>query len=200
VEKDTKQKLIEVGAEAIMEKSFDGVGINHVLELAGVPKGSFYHHFKSKEEFGAAVIDHTAEIHEQEFRKMLLEGEGTPLGRLRTYFEFVREYHREHGTEPKCLILKMALDQAKLSEPIQACVKQAFGRWREIVTECLTEAQAQGELAKDLDPARTADIVNACWEGVLMRMQVDRDVAIIDSFLEFVFGRLLRAAEAPARD
>ena len=188
---ETKQKLIEVGAEAVMAKSFDGVGINQVLELAGVPKGSFYHHFKSKEEFGVAVVNHTAEEHEQRLKDHLLQGDGSPLERLRAFFEFGRDYHRENGTERKCLVAKMALDHANLSDPIQSCVKRGFDSWRNVVAQCLEQAKEAGELEEGEDTVRLADFLNSAWEGVMVRMQVDRDLTVVDSFIELVFERVL---------
>jgi TetR/AcrR family transcriptional repressor of nem operon len=54
---DTREKLLEVGAQAFAEKSFNSCGLAEILQRAGVPKGSFYHYFSSKEDFGVALIE-----------------------------------------------------------------------------------------------------------------------------------------------
>jgi len=58
---NTKSRLIEIGAEIIHLKGFNHTGIKEILEAAQVPKGSFYHYFESKEDFGLQVIDYFVE-------------------------------------------------------------------------------------------------------------------------------------------
>ena len=53
-----KTRLLDVGMTLIRENSFDGIGINDVLRESGVPKGSFYHYFDTKEDFGLEVARH----------------------------------------------------------------------------------------------------------------------------------------------
>ena len=54
---DTRARLLEIGAQAIAEKSFNSCGLAEILARAGVPKGSFYHYFSSKEDFGVALVE-----------------------------------------------------------------------------------------------------------------------------------------------
>ena len=54
---ETRQSLIQVGTDVIGSHGFNPTGLNTVLKTAGVPKGSFYYYFASKEEFGLAIID-----------------------------------------------------------------------------------------------------------------------------------------------
>ena len=48
----TRERLIAEGLKSLVLRGFDGIGLNAILDSAGVPKGSFYYFFKSKEEFG----------------------------------------------------------------------------------------------------------------------------------------------------
>ena len=54
---DTRKDLVWCGTELLTERGFQITGIEEVLKRVGVPKGSFYHYFKSKDEFGHAVIE-----------------------------------------------------------------------------------------------------------------------------------------------
>ena len=54
---NTRQKILEVGAEIIHLKGYNHTGLQEILQAAGVPKGSFYNYFKNKEDFGLQVID-----------------------------------------------------------------------------------------------------------------------------------------------
>jgi len=68
---ETREHIIQTGAELILRNGFRATGINTVLEEAGVPKGSFYYYFKSKNDFGLAVIDAYAEVYRQRLDQTL---------------------------------------------------------------------------------------------------------------------------------
>ena len=54
---NTKEQILDAGMKALLEKGFNGVGVQEITAAAGVPKGSFYHHFARKEALGAEVND-----------------------------------------------------------------------------------------------------------------------------------------------
>lgn len=81
----TREKLIETGAELIGQHGYNATGINAVLKTCGVPKGSFYHYFSSKEEFGLAVIDQFAAAYDAQLAELLEDDTTPPLERLRRY-------------------------------------------------------------------------------------------------------------------
>src|SRR5574337_1694674 len=53
----TREALIRAGVELLTEKGFNSVGLEEVLRRVGVPKGSFYHYFSSKDDFGRQVLE-----------------------------------------------------------------------------------------------------------------------------------------------
>ena len=55
--KTAKEKILETGAQIVRRKGFNNTGLIEVLKETGVPKGSFYFYFSSKEQFGLALID-----------------------------------------------------------------------------------------------------------------------------------------------
>ena len=54
---DTREHLLATGESIILGKGFSAVGLAEILGCAGVPKGSFYHYFRSKEQFGTALLE-----------------------------------------------------------------------------------------------------------------------------------------------
>ena len=54
---DTKEKIIQAALKALLQKGFNGVGVQEITEQAGVPKGSFYNHFESKEALGVEIVE-----------------------------------------------------------------------------------------------------------------------------------------------
>jgi TetR/AcrR family transcriptional repressor of nem operon len=190
----TRDKLLEVGAQAIAEKSFNSCGLAEILSRAGVPKGSFYHYFASKEDFGVALIEKAIEEHMVTLRPILSDRRKKPLARLRTVFEQGLEECREHGAARQCLIPKLALETGQLSEPVHAAVKCAYDQWTAILAQVIREAQAAGELERTLDPDRLANLLVMLWEGATIRMQIDRSLQPVEDFFAFVFESLLKPA------
>jgi len=91
METTTRDKIIASGTQAIIGKSYNAVGLNEILLAAGVPKGSFYHFFKSKEDFGVAVVEYFATKAAEHLRTILRDPTRSPLARLRHWFESARD-------------------------------------------------------------------------------------------------------------
>jgi TetR/AcrR family transcriptional repressor of nem operon len=191
----TREKLLEVGAQAIAEKSFNGCGLAEILQRAGVPKGSFYHYFASKEEFGVALIEKQSQEYLAVLRPIVTDRRRTPLGRLRAFFEFNRAQCAAHGHELQCLIPKLALETSQLSESVHAALKAAYDQWNALIEQIVREAQAAGEISREHQPERLTNVLSMLWEGATIRMQIDRSLQPVDDFMTFVFDSLLGAKD-----
>lgn len=187
----TRERLLEVGAEAIAQKSFNSCGLSEILKRAGVPKGSFYHYFTSKEDFGVALIEREMNAYLELLRPLLSDRKKKPLARLRAVFEHGRDECREHGSARQCLIPKMALETGQLSETVHAALKCAYDQWTALLAQVVREAQAAGEIGREHDPDRLASALVMLWEGATIRSQIDRSLQPVDDCLDFVFGMLL---------
>jgi TetR/AcrR family transcriptional repressor of nem operon len=190
----TRDRILEVGAQAIADKSFNSCGLAEILQRAGVPKGSFYHYFGSKEDFGVALIEKASAEYVELLRPIVGDRKRTPLERLRAVFELSREECLANGAARQCLIPKLALETSQLSEPVHAAVKCAYDQWSALLARVIREAQAAGEVGRHHDPDRLANVLVMMWEGATIRMQIDRSLQPVDDFLSFVFDSLLKAS------
>jgi len=189
----TRERILEVGAQAIADKSFNSCGLAEILQRAGVPKGSFYHYFSSKEDFGVALIEKASAEYVELLQPIVSDRKRTPLQRLRAVFELSREECMANGAARQCLIPKLALETSQLSEPVHAAVKCAYDQWSALIARVIREAQAAGQVARSHDPDRLANVLVMLWEGATIRMQIDRSLQPVDDFLSFVFDSLLRS-------
>lgn len=187
----TRERLLEAGAQAIAAKSFNACGLAEILSAAGVPKGSFYHYFDSKEDFGVALIEKESAEYFEQLRGMLGDRKHPPLARLRAVFEHGRDECLSHGPERQCLIPKLALETSQLSETVHAAVKCAYDQWTALLAGVIREAQAAGEIARRHDPERLAKALVMLWEGATLRMQIDRSLQPVEDCLTFIFDSLL---------
>jgi TetR/AcrR family transcriptional regulator, transcriptional repressor for nem operon len=190
-EEKTRDALIEHGTRLMLRSGYAGTGLVEVLQAAGVPKGSFYNHFASKEAFGVELVRHYYGGHDELLAALLAETDRSALERLRSYFE--RLLRRALDASPQargCLMGMLALEMAGSSEELRASVSDAFRRWQARVAELLRQAQIGGELAPDQDPQPLAAMLVEAWEGALMRARVSRDLDSLRTSLDLAFRRL----------
>ena len=188
---DTRERILAAGTDLFGRKGFNGCGLNEVLQQAGVPKGSFYHYFGSKEEFGVVLIERARDEYLAELKPLLTERKLSPLQRLRAVYEHTRDECSAGGTTVECLIPKLALETGSLSEPVHAAVKCAYQQLAAVLAQVIREGQALGEIEPRHDADRLANVLIMLWEGATIRMQIDRNIGPLNDFLNFVFDSLL---------
>lgn len=191
-EADTRERILQAGAELVGAKGFNGCGLSEILARAEVPKGSFYHYFASKEDFGVALIERARDEYLDSLREHLTDRRRSAVGRLRSIFEDTRNECARTGPTVECLIPKLALETATLSAPVHAAVKCSYEQWSAIIAQVIREGQSAGEIDPAHDADRLARVLVMLWEGAAVRMQIDRSIQPLDDFLAFVFDTLLR--------
>lgn len=188
---ETKQKLIQTGAKAMLAKSYHAVGIKEILAEVDVPKGSFYYYFASKEAFGIAVIEYYGGQIVQAIRLKLLDTSMTPRNRILTYFQSIRDYYAKNGCGKGCLVAKLATELSNTSPDMRNALKQQFDLWTELFAVCIREGQEMGEISSSYDAESLAEIIYIAWEGALIRMQINHDLSPIDQFIQYVVKQVL---------
>ncbi|MEV0246221.1 TetR family transcriptional regulator C-terminal domain-containing protein [Nocardia sp. NPDC050712] len=169
---DTRQLLVEEGAAGFLTNGYHGTGIKQVLDAVGVPKGSFYNYFDSKETFGQAVIDY----HSQCIQRNMAAAFGPaldPVAGLRAFFARQMDEFVETDYTGGCLIANLGAE-LEGSEVLRESLSAAFRTWRDGMAVALREAQEQGTIRADIDAAELADLLIESWEGAVIRMKIDR--------------------------
>ena len=184
--KDTKQRLLEQGMAMLLRQGFNDLGIAALLDATGVPKGSFYHHFRSKEEFALGVIDLYMEDVHQGLEACLRDESQEPIDRVRRFFELTAEKYREEG-HLGCLLGGLGQELSGVSDIFRQKVEQCFRLIAARVSVCLDEAVSQGELRSDTDTRALAELLVNCWEGAALRTRMQRDPAPLVAMLDFYF-------------
>ena len=187
----TRDHLIEVGLELMRKHGYGATGLQEILHAAGAPRGSFYHHFRSKEEFTAAVIERYFTLAAKHGQKVLGNRHEPPLKRLRRYFEELIQLAGQSARIPGCLLGSLSLEVAEASPLLQSCLSFSFTQWQAAVASVLREAVEKGELPGSTKPDSLAGFVLNSWEGALLRSQADKNDAPLKDFLRFVFEDLL---------
>jgi len=187
----TKEKLIKAGAKAMLAKSYHAVGIQEILSTVEVPKGSFYHYFESKEDFGVAIIEFYGDQLAKSITTQLTAQELSPRNRLKEYFLSIREYYSQRGYHQGCLVAKLATEVAEASPRMRTALKGQFDRWCHLFAICIQEGQQAGDIPAGHEPDALAEFIYSSWEGALIRMQVNHDLAALDNFICYIFTYII---------
>ena len=187
----TRDHLVKVGVELMRKHGYGATGVQEILNAADVPKGSFYHHFGSKEEYAAAVLDRYVSLEEKHCQEVLGNTRQAPLRRLRRYFEDLIRTAGQSAATQGCLMGSLSLEIAGASPLLQGCLSSYFTRWQAVIASVLREAVEKGDLPKSIRPGALAGFVLNSWEGALLRSQADRSDAPLKDFLHFVFEEIL---------
>ncbi|MBP8306860.1 MAG: TetR family transcriptional regulator C-terminal domain-containing protein, partial [Burkholderiaceae bacterium] len=153
----TRERLIRHGTALLTEFSFDATGIDRLLREVGVPKGSFYHYFPSKQAFVMAVIDNYVAYFERKFDRLLGNLSRTPLQRLQDWIGEARLGMARHHFRRGCLVGNLAQELGAHDDQFRARLEMVFQAWQARVRGCLTDAVAAGQLSADADPAMLAE-------------------------------------------
>lgn len=183
---DTRQLLVEEGAAGFLANGYHGTGIKQVLDKVGVPKGSFYNYFDSKESFGQAVIDY----HSRCVQRNLAEAFGSapdPVAGLHAFFGRQMDEFVETEYTGGCLLANLG-GELEGSDILRESLAAAWRGWRDGIAGALREAQGRGDIRADIDAADLADLLLESWEGAVIRMKIDRSVAPLRKCLDRLLG------------
>jgi TetR/AcrR family transcriptional repressor of nem operon len=186
-----RERLLDAGLETLHRRGFNGCGVQEITENAGVPKGSFYNHFESKEALGAAVVERYWQQRAGSALRLLDEPDVRPRERLCRYFAAMAANMAKRGYTGGCLIGNLGTELSDQSELVRDGLAAVFAGWTEAIEACIREAQRKGEIREDCDAPVLASFLISAWEGAVLRAKVVKNVAPFEEFNEIVFGKLL---------
>ncbi|MEY2857360.1 MAG: hypothetical protein RLZZ74_1672 [Cyanobacteriota bacterium] len=186
---DKRQQLIQVGKQIILQQGFKAASLNDILTAAGVPKGSFYYYFASKEDFGLAIIDDFAQ--KNELKHLLEDQQFSPLTRLRNFFNSkIAEMEHCQCTDG-CLIGNLAQELSAQNELFRDRLNRVFTDWEKCFARCLKEAYEAGEIASDKNLVDLAKFILSSWEGTVLQAKVTKSVLPMEIFVKILFQQIL---------
>jgi len=196
---DVKQHILDTGRAIILGKGFSAVGLNEILCTAQVPKGSFYHYFKSKEAFGEALVesyvsDYLAHI------DALLQPDGAPAAeRLMRYWRswMPAPDAASQNAECNCLVVKLSGEVSDMSEAMREALLRGTGLIVERLGDCIAQGMADGSLRSGFDARHTALTLYELWLGAALLTKLRRDPSALQAAMTATL-RLLALPAPPA--
>jgi TetR/AcrR family transcriptional regulator, transcriptional repressor for nem operon len=189
---EVRHRLLAAGLDLVHSRGFAASGVKDITDAAGVPKGSFYAYFPSKEAFGAAVLDHYWSDIEARLLP-ILDSDGRAQERIQRFFHALADEHAAGDFLLGCLIGNLSLELSGSSEPVRAELTRILEGWGDALTSCVRAGQRRsGGIRADLDAAELAALLIESWEGAALRGKVTRSRAPYDRFEAVTIPALLR--------
>jgi TetR/AcrR family transcriptional repressor of nem operon len=178
---DVRRGILETGQRIMAAKGFSAVGLNEILSSAGVPKGSFYHYFGSKEAFGEALLesyfkDYLAEID----ATLQLPGQ-TMAQRLMNYFQQWRQTQSQLDCQGKCLAVKLGAEVADLSETMRAALNRGTAGIIDRLGRAIDAGVKEGSLSVRGQPREVAQSLYQLWLGASVMAKIVRTTDPFDA-------------------
>lgn len=190
---DTKTALLQAGMDLMMEKGYTNTGINDVLTALGVPKGSFYHHFDSKESFAVGIIHYFDAAVFEDMTRVLTDSRQSPLKRLRTFCEAYKERLQSQKCRCGCLIGNLSQEMSDQSEVLRQELCKVMKRRRDLVVQCIQEGQNLKEITGKWAAEDLAQLFLAGWSGVIMQAKTVKNTQPLALFIDVMFNDFLKA-------
>ena len=184
---ETKRRLLDTGLALLLERGYRGLGVQDLLDRTGIPKGSFYHHFESKQDMALQAVELYTAIGHQLLDRCLEPDGRPPLRRVRDFFEQLGRFYGEQGYLG-CLLGALGQELSGTSELFRRKIEECVGSIAARLADCLEEARQAGELPPHVDPRQRADILVNAWEGAALRSRLLRSPEPLDQVLDFCLG------------
>ncbi|MGF1749142.1 TetR/AcrR family transcriptional regulator [Vibrio cionasavignyae] len=171
---DTRQHILDVGYQLVVTKGFTSVGLSELLKTADVPKGSFYHYFKSKEQFGEALIEDYFHHYLERINAILEHGEGSGLDRVLAYFSRWLSVENGSCNAHKCLVVKLSAEVSDLSTPMREALLSGANSVVAAIANCLQSGMEDGSI-NVTDSKSTAQVIYQLWLGASLMSKLTQD-------------------------
>jgi TetR/AcrR family transcriptional repressor of nem operon len=182
-EQSSRSTILATGQRIMSRKGFSGVGLSEILKDAGVPKGSFYHYFASKDAFGEAMLSAYFDDYHAEMDALFAKPGLTMAERLMLYFAGWRETQAAHDCQGRCLAVKLGAEVADLSEPMRLALKTGTSGIITRLTRAIEGGIADASLSVTAAPADLAASLYALWLGASVMAKIVRTQAPLETAL-----------------
>jgi TetR/AcrR family transcriptional repressor of nem operon len=189
---EVRRRLLQAGLDLVHAHGFAASGVKDITDAAGVPKGSFYAYFPSKEAFAAAVLDHYWSDIEARILP-ILDADGTARQRITRFFNALADEHEAGDFLLGCLVGNMSLELGGSSEPVRDELVRILERWDDALASAVRSGQiGSAEIRTDLNAEDLASLLVEAWEGAALRGKVTRSRGPYDRFSTVTVPALLR--------
>ena len=178
---DTRSQILTTGRRLTARQGYTGVGLSSLLKEAGVPKGSFYHYFASKEAYGCALLEEFMTEYGTRLNASLAHPDMDARSRILTYFERWRTKQLSPDPEDRCLVVKLSAEVADLSADMSIILQKLVSDILAHLARTLEQGADDGTIALLEDPRASAEMLYHMWLGASLIASISHSDAPFNS-------------------
>ncbi len=168
----TRKRIVEAAAELFRKNGFHNTSLSQILKAAGITKGGFYFHFKSKEELGDAVIDHMKDFWVHNVLEEVAKEKGA-LRRIERMFEIMIDTHEGNIYHGCALLAVLTAEMMEVEQHFSERLRKIYAEWKASIVEILKQGKREGLFKKDVNPDSLALLIIGSLEGTTMMAHLD---------------------------
>lgn len=179
--RDVRQDILDTAQIIISGKGFAAVGLNEILAAAGVPKGSFYHYFSSKDAFGEALLESYFEAYLSDLDEILQRPGLNGGEHLMLYWQKWVDTQAKCDPEGKCLAVKLGAEVSDLSEAMRKVLLRGTSAVIARLAATIESGLADGSVKVIGEPQQVAETLYQMWLGASLLAKITRDAKPLSS-------------------
>ncbi|MBD7953622.1 TetR/AcrR family transcriptional regulator [Stenotrophomonas sp. Sa5BUN4] len=180
---NVREKILATGQRIMGGKGFSAVGLNEVLAAAGVPKGSFYHYFGSKDAFGEALLEGYFEAYVADMERIFRQPGKIKAAQIEDYFAAWQDNQSFEDCQGKCLAVKLGAEVADLSDSMRSALDRGTAAIIAGMAAAIEAGQAEGSLPVQDDAKALAHSLYQLWLGASIMVKIVRTPQPFDNAL-----------------
>lgn len=165
---ETRRKLVEATLGLMLKQGFAGTTVDQICAEAKVTKGSFFHHFDSKEAIGRAALDAFAEFGTMIYSPAWADPTQDPLEQLYKHLDIMIEIAERPGDSTSCMVGMFSQELSATHSDFRDACRDHLITWTSRVAKMLADAKALHPPKIDFDPESVAWMLNSLWQGSML--------------------------------
>lgn len=190
---NTREQILEQGFSLFNNRGYNGTGLKEILAAAGIPKGSFYHYFESKEHFAVEIINHYHALQfdrwESEFKQPGLD----KLSQIRRALGIIIDEYETQRPMTGCLLANLSGELANSSPYFRAAIHRSSQEVLCRIRDDLQIAQQEGAVRSDITAEELASLFFSAWQGAILRMKVTQSAEPLRLVVSHLLDHYFRA-------
>ena len=176
---ETRQKLISATVKLILRQGFPKTTVDEICTEAGVTKGSFFHHFESKDAIGLAAADWWGGFGTSLYSEAWRDAELDPLEQLHRFFDIMAGFTLNEAEPCTCVVGILSQEMSLVHPAFRETCQRHLDDWTAHAVRLLSAVKAKYPPAADFDVERVAWFLNSLWQGSMLIAKTRQNPAMI---------------------
>lgn len=167
-----REDIVKAGLDLMFQDGYHATGIKDITEKVQIPKGSFYNHFSSKEDFGLEVVKNYCDNGLKMYTSFFLDPNYEPIDRIENFFNaLIESYTNELNFKLGCIMGNFSIEMSDVNERFRELLDEEFNRLEKVIESCIEEGQKGGSISSELNSKNLASFLLNSWHGAMLRMK-----------------------------